>query len=126
MRQAGAGFCHTGTWTCFGAQSGLGGLDRTIGARLTDAPPGSYTRRLVDDPGLLAAKLGEEARELASAATCAEAAWEAADVIYFAMVAARARGATLADIEAELDRRALRITRRPGNAKPGGPGGEVE
>lgn len=118
VRQRGGGFCHTGTATCFGAQSGLPALERTIRLRFESAPPGSYTRRLLDDPGLLRAKLIEEAGELGDAATPDEAAWESADLIYFALVAASRCGATLAQIERVLDERALRVTRRPGDAKP--------
>ncbi len=117
VRQSGAGFCHTGTRTCFGAGGGLGELERTIAGRLADAPEGSYTRRLVTEPGLLGAKLKEEAGELGEAESAADAAWEAADVMYFALVKAIAAGATLADIERVLDGRALKVTRRPGNRK---------
>lgn len=119
VRQTG-GFCHLGTTTCFGQQTGLGALDSTVRDRMEHAPPGSYTRRLRDNPQLLASKLTEEAAELADASAPEHAAAEAADLIYFATVAARARGATLEDIERCLDERALRITRRPGNAKPKG------
>ena len=118
VRQAGGGFCHTGTRTCFGDQTGLAALERTIASRLADAPDGSYTRRLLDDPGLLRSKLLEEAGELMDAETPKDAVWEAADVIYFALVAAMQRGATLAEIEAMLDGRTRKVTRRPGNAKP--------
>ena len=117
VRQAGAGFCHTGTATCWGASTGLAALESTVRERLAEAPAGSYTRRLLDDPALLASKLAEEARELAEATTRDEAAWEAADVAYFAAVAAARRGASVADVERELDRRALKLTRRPGDAK---------
>ena len=118
VRQRGRGFCHTGDATCFGALAGLGALDRTVGERLASAPAGSYTARLASDARLLESKLLEEARELAEADGRAEASHEAADLIYFALVAARARGASLEDIEAELDARSLRVTRRPGDAKP--------
>ncbi|MEM7630380.1 MAG: phosphoribosyl-ATP diphosphatase, partial [Planctomycetota bacterium] len=121
VRQHGGGFCHLGTATCFGPATGIAALNATIRARLADAPAGSYTRRLLDDPSLLEAKLREEAGELIAADAPSDAAWEAADVMYFAMVAALARGASLADIERHLDRRTLKVTRRPGNAKPGGP-----
>lgn len=120
VRQAGGGFCHTGTRTCFGAQTGLAALERTIASRLADAPDGSYTRRLLDDPALLRSKLLEEAGELIDADTPKDAVWEAADVIYFAFVAAMQRGATLAEIEAMLDGRTRKVTRRPGNAKSNG------
>jgi len=117
VRQHGPGFCHTGSATCFGPSRGMVALDQTIASRIESAPPGSYTRRLLDDPGLLASKLVEEAAELGEATGPARAAQEAADLLYFTMVAARARGATLADVERVLDARARRLTRRPGNAK---------
>lgn len=118
VRQKGSGFCHTGSSTCFGVQSGLGELDRAIARRVTDAPAGSYTARLLADPALLRSKLIEEANELGEAQSAEHAAREAADVIYFALTSARLRGAALEDIERELDRRALRVTRRAGDAKP--------
>lgn len=118
VRQAGGGFCHTGAHTCFGDQTGLAALERTIASRIADAPAGSYTRRLLDDPSLLRSKLLEEAGELIDAHTADESTWEAADVIYFALVAAMQRGARLADIERMLDGRTRKVTRRPGDAKP--------
>lgn len=114
------GFCHTGTRTCFGEEQGLGALARTLAARAAEAPPGSYTRRLLDDPALLRAKLIEEAGELAAATTTEEATWETADVLYFALVAAVRSGVDLAEVEATLDRRSRAVTRRKGDAKPPG------
>ncbi|MGI9013295.1 MAG: phosphoribosyl-ATP diphosphatase [Phycisphaerales bacterium] len=121
VKQHGNGFCHTGSQTCFGDVDGLAALEQTIIARLENAPTGSYTRRLLDDAELLRSKLLEEVVELLDAHTSADAAHEAADVLYFALVAAAKRGATLTDIQQELDTRALRISRRAGNAKPAGP-----
>jgi len=118
VRQSGEGFCHRGTEACFGAAGGLPALERTVRARLASAPPGSYTRRLLDDPALLRAKLVEEGAELAEAEEREHAAAELADVLYFALVAAQRRGATLADAERVLDERALRVQRRRGDAKP--------
>lgn len=118
VRQAGPGFCHRDTWTCFGGARGLPELARTLAARVQDAPPGSYTRRLLDDPDLLRSKLLEEARELAEARTPAHVAAEVADVVYFALVAAARAGVGLPDVEAVLNARALKVRRRPGNAKP--------
>ena len=117
VRQRG-GFCHAGTRTCWGDDLGLGALMRTLEARVQDAPAGSYTRRLLDDPALLKEKLLEEAGELAAASSKDDVAWEAADVVYFAMVAMAKAGVTLDDVERVLDRRALKVTRRPGDAKP--------
>jgi phosphoribosyl-ATP pyrophosphohydrolase/phosphoribosyl-AMP cyclohydrolase len=118
VRQGGEGFCHLGTESCFGEGSGLSNLLKRLRARLEDAPEGSYTRRLLDDPKLLEAKLREEAGELA-AASGGEVVHEAADLIYFTLVAMARAGVGVEDIERELDRRALRITRRPGDAKEG-------
>ena len=44
---------------------------------------------------------------------------EAADVLFFAMTAMARAGVSMADVERVLDRRALRTTRRAGDAKPG-------
>ncbi len=119
VRQNGRGFCHLGRRTCFDDGSGIEKLSRTVMARKREAPPGSYTHRLFDDMSFLGAKLREEADELAATDNARDAAAEAADVIYFAMVKAEAEGATLADIEAELDRRSFKVKRRGGAAKPG-------
>ncbi|MBO6512773.1 MAG: phosphoribosyl-ATP diphosphatase [Phycisphaerales bacterium] len=118
VRQRGSGFCHTGTRSCFGNTGGIGLLEQTIAGRIQSAPEGSYTRRLLDDSSLLQSKLREEVDELMNASTAEEAAHEAADVLYFALTRAIQRGASLGQIEKVLDRRALKVTRRPGNAKP--------
>lgn len=119
VRQHGSGFCHRDTRTCWGqgVERGISRLARTLTERLEDAPPDSYTRRLFDDPELLGEKILEEARELVEADTPEEVCWEAADLVYFALTRAARAGVSLADIEAELDRRALKVTRRKGDAK---------
>ena len=61
-------FCHKGTLSCWGPPSGLQALQLTLRQRKANAPPGSYTKRLFDDPGLLRNKLVEEAQELAECA----------------------------------------------------------
>jgi phosphoribosyl-ATP pyrophosphohydrolase/phosphoribosyl-AMP cyclohydrolase len=117
VRQADPGFCHLATRTCWGPEGGLGALDRTLRRRRAGAPDGSFTARLFADPDLRAAKLREEAGELAEASEPADIAWEAADVLYFALAAAAAGGVSLADVEAELDRRARAVRRRDGSRK---------
>jgi phosphoribosyl-AMP cyclohydrolase len=69
VRQMGAAavFCHKGTRNCWGDDAGLANLERTLASRVQDAPPGSYTKRLFNDPDLLRDKLLEEAQELAEA-----------------------------------------------------------
>ncbi len=118
VRQNGPGFCHLNTTTCWGTSRGVGSLEATLRERLIQAVPGSYTQRLVSDPALLASKLKEEANELSEASTREHVVAEAADVLYFSMVAIIKAGGTMADVERELDRRALKLTRRPGDAKP--------
>ncbi len=121
VRQDGAGFCHLDTWSCWGPARGLPDLARKLAARLADAPPGSYTRRLLDDPALLRSKLLEEAQELAEATDPPHVAAEVADVVYFALVAMVRAGVPLSQVEAVLDARSLKVRRRPGNAKPEAP-----
>ena len=106
--------CHTGAQSCFGDEAlgahALGALDATIAKRAArdDTSTKSYTRRLLDDRNLRLKKIGEEAAELVTA--CADgdlerACEETADVIYHALVALRAVGGSLADVETVLARR---------------------
>lgn len=85
---------------------------------MISAPANSYTRRLFNDPDLLKNKILEEAGELCEATVKNDVAWEAADLLYFAFVRCVSLGVELSDIESHLNRRAKKITRRPGNAKP--------
>jgi len=118
VKQHGSGFCHDDTYTCFGAARGIKALERTLTARKHDAPAGSYTARLFSDPDLLSSKIVEEAVELCEATTREQTIAEAADVLYFTLARLARDGVSLSEIEAELDRRALRISRRGGDAKP--------
>lgn len=117
VAQQGAGFCHLGTDTCFGNEHGLKALLRTVNSRVQSAPEGSYTHRLLNDPNLLMSKLREEAGELAEAVDKDHVAAEAADLLYFWSVALSRAGVSLEDVEDVLDIRALKISRRPGDAK---------
>lgn len=118
VRQGGRGFCHTGTRTCFGDTRTLADLSRRLAEIARQPPAGSYTTRLLREDGLLEAKLREEASELARATSRDDVAWEAADVMYFAMVAMARAGASLEDVERCLAERSLKVTRRRGDAKP--------
>ncbi|KAJ3036224.1 trifunctional histidinol dehydrogenase [Rhizophlyctis rosea] len=112
------GFCHLNTRTCFGKDSGITALAATLQSRKASAPAGSYTSRLFNDPALLRSKIMEEAEELCDATTKEDVAWECADLIYFALTKCTAAGVTLADIEKNLNKKAKKITRRKGDAKP--------
>ncbi|KAJ5091373.1 hypothetical protein NUU61_006243 [Penicillium alfredii] len=117
VKQIGRGFCHLGTETCFGASAGLSRLQKTLQARKADAPAGSYTARLFNDPKLVQAKVMEEADELCRATTKEEIAFEAADLFYFALTKCTAAGVSLEDIERNLDLKNLKVKRRKGDAK---------
>ena len=117
VRQDGPGFCHTGHRTCWGEDWGLGRLERRLGQIAVSADSRSNTRKLLDDPDLLAAKLTEEAAELGSAQTKEEVIHESADLLYFLLVRARAAGVGLDEVARELDRRERRTTRRPMTTK---------
>ncbi|MGI9506040.1 MAG: phosphoribosyl-ATP diphosphatase [Geminicoccaceae bacterium] len=112
VRQAEPGFCHLETRTCWGEDQGLTRLTRRLEARRQAAPEGSYTARLFADPIFLGAKLREEADELATASDRDNVIHEAADVLFFTLATLAARGIDLDEVEALLDRRALKVTRR--------------
>ncbi len=108
--------CHTGEQTCFhrgevepGAPyEALVVLERTISARASDRPPGSYTVALLDDPQRAGEKVQEEAEEVVRAAReepAERVAEEAADVLYHLMVLLEGRGLSLADAGRVLDGR---------------------
>ena len=92
-------------------------LEKTLVSRKTSAPEGSYTARLFSDEKLLRAKIMEEAEELCDAKTKEEVAFEAADLIYFALTKAVNAGVSLADIERNLDAKSAKVKRRQGDAK---------
>jgi phosphoribosyl-ATP pyrophosphohydrolase/phosphoribosyl-AMP cyclohydrolase len=105
--------CHTGERSCFHAgdleptapHEALPGLERTIASRAAERPTGSYTADLLADPARIAAKVREEAEEVARAAgeeTDERVAEEAADVLYHLVVLLRSRGLALADAEEVL------------------------
>ncbi|GAW11424.1 hypothetical protein ANO14919_007700 [Xylariales sp. No.14919] len=116
VRQTGR-FCHLEQFGCFGDAKGISKLEQTLVSRKSSAPEGSYTKRLFSDEKLLRAKIMEEAEELCDAKTPDEIAFEAADLIYFALTKAVSAGVSLADIERNLDAKSLKVKRRPGNAK---------
>jgi phosphoribosyl-ATP pyrophosphohydrolase/phosphoribosyl-AMP cyclohydrolase len=108
--------CHTGERTCFhrgalhpGApHETLPALERTLSARASERPEGSYTVELLDDPRLIGEKVMEEAEEVARAAreeADERVDEEAADVLYHLLVLMRSRGRALTDAERVLDGR---------------------
>lgn len=106
--------CHRGTESCFGAGAVripgfLGELDALVAARERERPAGSYTTNLFE-AGVrrIAQKVGEEGVETALAAVAQDETallGEAADLLFHLTVLLRARGLSLADAVAELERR---------------------
>ncbi len=90
--------------------SALHDLATTIAARKGADPDSSWTAKLLaKGPEKCAEKFGEEAVEAIIEAVKndkAKLTSEAADVLYHLLVMLAARDVTLADVEAELDRRA--------------------
>ncbi|MDQ2676159.1 MAG: bifunctional phosphoribosyl-AMP cyclohydrolase/phosphoribosyl-ATP diphosphatase HisIE [Actinomycetota bacterium] len=112
--------CHTGERSCFfrDAESGarpapalhetLAALERTLRSRQAERPQGSYTVELLDEPGLISAKVLEEAEEVTRAAREEpddRVAAEAADVLYHLAVLLRSRDVAVADVLKVLDER---------------------
>ena len=96
--------CHTGAVSCFAPW-----LWRTVAERARERPEGSYVTSLLDDGvAACARKVGEEAVEVAVAAT-AEDDWrvveEVADLWFHTYVLLAARGLDPAAVEEELTRR---------------------
>ncbi len=89
-------------------------LEKRVQERAKASAEVSYTRKLIDrGVSHCAKKLGEEAVEAALAAVGEDRDHmiaEAADVLYHLLVLLHARGISLTEVEAELDRR----TRRSG------------
>jgi phosphoribosyl-ATP pyrophosphohydrolase/phosphoribosyl-AMP cyclohydrolase len=108
--------CHTGERTCFHRGSFdplaphemLPSLERTLSARASERPEGSYTVELLDDPPRIGAKVEEEAEEVARAArdeSDDRVDSEAADVLYHLTVLLHSRGRSLGDAEEVLNGR---------------------
>ncbi len=114
--------CHTGERSCFYRELGgsaspevdapgvpgepepvaheaLAALQRTLRSRLDERPEGSYTVKLLDDPGLVGEKVEEEAEEVVRAAreeSDERVAEEAADLLYHLSVLLASRELPLA------------------------------
>ena len=115
VTQDAPGFCHRNTHTCFGEERSIATVVQRLTERIESSEAGSFTKKLANDASLLQKKLLEEAQELAEAAQLDdryEVAWEAADVMYFSLVAMLNNGVGLDEVYAELARRMNRIVRR--------------
>jgi phosphoribosyl-ATP pyrophosphohydrolase len=96
--------CHLERDSCFGdaAPAVVDRLSSTIAQRASAPGTRSYTRRLLDDPELLASKLHEETGEVIEARERDHLAWECADLLYHLMVRMQAGGVSWRRVEHEL------------------------
>lgn len=89
----------------------LANLEKRVAERAQADAAQSYTRALLDKGvAHCAKKLGEEAFETAMAAVQEDKGRliaEASDLLYHLLVVLKARGVTLAEVEAELDKRTV-------------------
>lgn len=111
--------CHTGERTCFYrdvegespepvAAEALATLQRTLRSRAAGRPEGSYTVKLLDDPGLIGEKVEEEAEEVVRAAreeSDERVAEEAADLLYHLSVLLASREVSQAAVMEVLNGR---------------------
>jgi len=118
VEQGPPGFCHEQTHTCFGYERNFAEVLARLSERVKGADAASFTHKLFNDPEMLRKKLLEEAGELSEANTRDEAAWEAADVLYFSLIAMMRNGAEMHDVFAELARRMNRVQRRKNKLEP--------
>ena len=84
-------------------------LEKIVASRVSAGARASYTKSLLEKgPRHIAKKMGEEAVEIVISATAGERAEtirEAADVLYHLLVLLKSMDISLADVEAELQRR---------------------
>ncbi len=100
--------CHYDRYSCFVSQSpcfDLTVLDKVLQSRKDNFSSSSFTRKLFDSPQLQIDKLNEECQELIEAVDKDEVRWEAADLLYFALVNAKAKGISAQEILNELGAR---------------------
>ena len=109
------GFCHRNTHSCFGPERTIQSVIERLASRINETDEKSFTRKLASDAKMLETKLLEEAKELSDASQQDdgyEIAWEAADVLYFSLVAMLKHGVSLERVHQELARRMNRVVRR--------------
>ncbi len=97
--------CHLERYSCFASQVKgfeLGRLNQLLESRKANKPEGSFSAKLFDSADFRAEKIREEAEELIEAQSFDEVRWEAADLIFFALTDAIAKGVSIDDISNEL------------------------
>ncbi|WP_144393457.1 phosphoribosyl-AMP cyclohydrolase [Pleionea sediminis] len=104
VKQTGSA-CHFNRYSCFSSERNEFSLDRLeklLSQRKEQLPEKSFSTKLFQSAELRAEKIKEEAEELIEAETFEEVRWEAADLIFFALTDALAKGVSITDITHEL------------------------
>ena len=113
VRQHGPGFCHLDTRTCWGEDAGLGHLARAAGpARRNRRRPAATPPGCSPIPTCWPPSCARRRASWPRPRTASTSIWEAADVLYFTLARLAREGIDLAEVEAHLDRRSLKVTRR--------------
>lgn len=97
--------CHLERYSCFATQVkgfDLSRLSTLLESRKANAPENSFTAKLFDSADFRAEKIREEAEELIEAQSEEDVRWEAADLIFFALTDAVAKGVSFEAITNEL------------------------
>ncbi len=97
--------CHFDRYSCFASQKktfDLNRLTELLNKRKLELPKKSFTTELFKSADFRAEKIREEADELIEAQEFVDVRWEAADLIFFALVDALAKGVDIKNITTEL------------------------
>lgn len=97
--------CHFDRYSCFASQKqpfDLNRLTQLLDKRKQLLPENSFTTKLFQSAEFRAEKIREEADELIEAQSFEDVRWEAADLIFFALVDALAKGVDITQITSEL------------------------
>lgn len=97
--------CHFDRYSCFASQKrpfDLNRLTELLSKRKEQLPEKSFTTQLFKSAEFRAEKILEEADELIEAQSFEDVRWEAADLIFFALVDALAKGVDITNITTEL------------------------
>jgi phosphoribosyl-ATP pyrophosphohydrolase len=100
--------CHFERFSCFASQNAnftLATLNGLLEKRKQMLPENSFSTQLFQSAEFRAEKIREEAEELIEAINFDDVRWEAADLIFFALTDALAKGVTINDIVCELGSR---------------------
>ena len=97
--------CHFDRYSCFASQTknySLDYLDEVFEQRLASKEGQSFTQKLFASEALQIEKLKEECEELIEATDHNHVRWEAADLLFFTLVMAKAKGVSFQEIVNDL------------------------